>query len=61
VPRLAPGAATEIEVVAKRREAAPGAGGLPYSVVLTVNSASKVPEVTLDNNGEYVKAVFPPC
>ncbi|HEY7601314.1 MAG TPA: CARDB domain-containing protein [Methylomirabilota bacterium] len=61
VPRLAPGAATEIEVVAKRREAPPGAGGLPYSVVLTVNSASKVPEVTLDNNGEYVKAVFPPC
>ena len=53
--------AAETEVVAKSRGAAPGAGGLPYSVVLTVNSESKVPEVTLDDNGEYVKAVFPGC
>lgn len=61
VPRLAPGAAAEIEVVAKSRGTVPDAGGLRYSVVITVNSESKVPEVTLDNNGEYVKAVFPGC
>jgi hypothetical protein len=30
-------------------------------VVVAVNPENNVPEVTLANNGEYVKAVFPPC
>jgi hypothetical protein len=61
VPRLAPGATAELEVVARSPGALPDAGGLRYSVVVAVNGESKVPEVTLDNNGEYVKAVFPGC
>ena len=60
-PQLAPGASRHqaVEVVARNRGTLPDAGGLRVSVVVTVNGDSKVPEVTLDNNGEYVKAVFP--
>ena len=61
LPQLAPGAVAELEVVARSRLPIPDAGGLRYSVVIIVNGDSKVEEVTLDNNGEYVKAVFPPC
>jgi CARDB protein len=61
IPQLAPGASAELEVVARSRTPLPDAGGLRYSVVVIVNGDSKVEEVTLDNNGEYVKAVFPHC
>ena len=61
VPQLAPGAGAELEVIARSRLPIPAAGGQRYSVVIIVNGESKVEEVTLDNNGEYVKAVFPPC
>jgi hypothetical protein len=62
LPQLAPGAVAELEVVARNRLPIPDAGGLRYSVVIIVNGDSKVEEVTLDNNGEYVKAaIFPPC
>jgi hypothetical protein len=61
VPPLAPASAAEIEVIARSRQPIPAAGGLRYSVVIILNGDSKVEEVTLDNNGEYVKAVFPPC
>ena len=61
VPQLAPGAVAELEVIARTPLPIPDAGGLRYSVVIIVNGDSKVEEVTLDNNGEYVKAVFPPC
>jgi hypothetical protein len=61
LPRLEPGAVAELEVTARNRLPIPDAGGLRYSVVIIVNGESKVEEVTLDNNGEYVKAVFPRC
>jgi hypothetical protein len=61
VPPLPPGASAEVEVVARDRGPAPDAGGARYSVVVIVNGDRKVEEETLDNNGEYVKAVFPPC
>jgi hypothetical protein len=61
LPQLAPGAVAELEVVARNRLPIPDAGGLRYSVVVIVNGDRKAEEVTLDNNGEYVKAVFPPC
>jgi hypothetical protein len=61
VPPLQPGASVELEVVARDRSPAPDAGGARYSVVVIVNGDRKVEEETLDNNGEYVKAVFPPC
>jgi hypothetical protein len=62
VPRLEPGASAELEVVSRGRRPIPNAGGLRYSVVITVNGDGRVEEVTLDNNGEYVKAAaFPRC
>ncbi len=61
LPRLEPGAVAELEVAARNRLPIPDAGGHRYSVVIIVNGESRVEEVTLDNNGEYVKAVFPPC
>ncbi len=62
VPALAPGASADLEVVARSRASVAGAGGLRYSVVVIVNGDSAVEEVTLDNNGEYVKAAaFPSC
>ena len=61
LPRLGPGDVAELEVVARNRLPIPDAGGLRYSVVIIVNGESRVEEVTLDNNGEYVKAVFPRC
>jgi hypothetical protein len=49
-------------VVSRGRRPIPNAGGLRYSVVITVNGDGRVEEVTLDNNGEYVKAAaFPRC
>jgi hypothetical protein len=61
VPQLAPGASAELDVVARNRSPVASAGGLRYAAVIIVNGDSKVEETTLDNNGEYVKAVFPPC
>ena len=61
LPRLGPGDVAELEVVARNRLPIPDAGGLRYSVVIIVNGESRVEEVTLDNNGEYVKAIFPRC
>jgi hypothetical protein len=61
VPPLAPGESVEIEVAARSRTALPDAGGLRYSAVAIVNGTRQAEEVTLNNNGEYVKSAFPRC